>query len=201
MNTLKLGDRGQMVVRLQEFLNLNGYGISMDGVFGPGTERALKDLQKTQGTAVCVIADGIARQEMIDQILACAPKLDLWCNAIKSVEGYFAPGESSRNPRGTASWRNNNPGNLEYHRQIGTKGSDGRFAIFRTYQDGYNALKSLLIRAATGQMPAYRANGSLADFYAVYAPSGDDNDPMAYAQTVAKAIGVSVETKIKDLIN
>ena len=47
---LKRGDRGPAVIRLQRSLR-----ISADGVFGPGTERAVKRFQRRRGLA----ADGI----------------------------------------------------------------------------------------------------------------------------------------------
>jgi hypothetical protein len=47
---LKLGSKGESVKEIQEFL-----GITMDGDFGPKTERAVKEWQKTKGLFV----DGI----------------------------------------------------------------------------------------------------------------------------------------------
>ncbi|GKY88483.1 peptidoglycan-binding domain-containing protein [Sinisalibacter aestuarii] len=51
MSILKRGLKGAPVKRLQERL-----GITADGDFGPGTEKAVKDFQKANGLAV----DGIA---------------------------------------------------------------------------------------------------------------------------------------------
>lgn len=51
MSILKRGLKGVPVKRLQERL-----GISADGDFGPGTERAVKDFQKDNG----LVVDGIA---------------------------------------------------------------------------------------------------------------------------------------------
>jgi peptidoglycan hydrolase-like protein with peptidoglycan-binding domain len=51
MSILKKGMRGAPVKRLQERLGLNA-----DGIFGPGTDKALRDFQKSAGLAV----DGIA---------------------------------------------------------------------------------------------------------------------------------------------
>ena len=47
---LKLGSKGESVKEIQEFL-----GITMDGDFGPKTERAVKEWQKTKG----LLVDGI----------------------------------------------------------------------------------------------------------------------------------------------
>ncbi len=50
MTTLKLGSKGEAVKTLQAFLK-----ITADGIFGPGTEKAVKDWQKSHG----LIPDGI----------------------------------------------------------------------------------------------------------------------------------------------
>lgn len=54
MSLLKRGLRGEPVKRLQEKL-----GVEADGIFGPGTEKALRDYQQANGLAV----DGIAGPE------------------------------------------------------------------------------------------------------------------------------------------
>jgi peptidoglycan hydrolase-like protein with peptidoglycan-binding domain len=51
MSILKKGMRGVPVKRLQERL-----GVDADGIFGPGTDKALRDFQKSAGLTV----DGIA---------------------------------------------------------------------------------------------------------------------------------------------
>lgn len=126
-------------------------------------------------------------------------KLDLWCMAIQGMEGYIAP--CSQYPNGTVAWRNKNPGNLRFHNQLGNIGQDKRgFAIFPDYQTGYNVLKTLLINACTGKSTVYHPTMTLYDFYAVYAPSFDNNDPRNYANVVAKRLGVSANTQISNLI-
>jgi hypothetical protein len=66
--------------------------------------------------------------------------------------------------------RNNNPGNLEYGRfaiRHGAVGSDGRYAVFPTKEDGWNA-KVNLLKTNTYQ------NLSLRDAFNRYAPSGEN---------------------------
>jgi hypothetical protein len=56
---LKLGSRGEYVKSWQNFLNLNGYWCgAADGIFGPATERAVKDWQRDHLDA-CKEIDGI----------------------------------------------------------------------------------------------------------------------------------------------
>jgi putative chitinase len=58
--TVKKGSRGSTVKALQEKL-----GLSADGAFGPGTERALKEWQSANG----LVADGIAGPATLQKLL------------------------------------------------------------------------------------------------------------------------------------
>lgn len=129
-------------------------------------------------------------------------KLDAWCDAIKEHEGWFIPGQNASYPRGSVSYRCNNPGNLKY---VGQRRATGRtpgtnFCIFSTYDDGYAELKDLLVRAATGQSKYYKPEMTILEFYHVYAPSSDNNTPSSYAAFIAKRLGVDVSTQIKSLL-
>lgn len=56
MPTVKRGSKGRTVNRLQGLLTANGYKTSIDGIFGPQTERALRSFQANHAKPV----DGIA---------------------------------------------------------------------------------------------------------------------------------------------
>lgn len=49
---LQRGDKSEEVNGLQQALRDAGYDIVVDGIFGPGTERAVRDFQKRQGLVV-----------------------------------------------------------------------------------------------------------------------------------------------------
>ena len=53
---MKLGDRGHNVAMLQKKLNMLGYKLDEDGVFGYGTRNAVIKFQISKG----LMADGIA---------------------------------------------------------------------------------------------------------------------------------------------
>ena len=59
--TLSAGDRGDNVKTMQKAL-----GISADGVFGPGTKRAVKAFQKANG----LVADGVAGPATLGKLYA-----------------------------------------------------------------------------------------------------------------------------------
>ena len=66
MAILLKGLRGEPVKRLQEKL-----GVETDGIFGGGTEQALKDYQRTNGLKVDGIAgpDSFAQMGLYDLVL------------------------------------------------------------------------------------------------------------------------------------
>lgn len=121
-------------------------------------------------------------------------RIEDWALAIKKHEGYFA---------GSASYRNNNPGNFRCSSlvmgEFGATACANNLAVFPTYEKGWSALKQFLIYACTDQLRSYKSTMTLLDFYKVYAPSADNNNPLNYASAVAKDLGVSIDTKIADL--
>ncbi len=129
-------------------------------------------------------------------------KLHAFCMAIQQYEGYFAPGENLDFPRGTRAYWNKNPGNLKFRNQKGSIAEDrDSFAIFGTYEEGFVALQNQVILVANNKSDAYRdiQPVSILSFFKRYDSSKGDN-PTLYAETVAKEMGVPVETLIKDLI-
>lgn len=107
-------------------------------------------------------------------------KLILWGKAIETYEGA------------NKNW--NNPGAI--------RGLDGRFLKFQTYDEGWRCLLDYLKRAATGKHNAYPNGGetTLLEFQKIYSPSYDNNDPLKYAQFVAKRLQVDTSEKIKNLV-
>ena len=99
---------------------------------------------------------------------------------------------------GTISWRARNPGNIRsgdrYGAYPGKKAntkSAGSFAVFPDEQTGFEAIKQVL--HGYGHITVAKAMGK-------YAPAGDGaNDPDAYARTVAKQMGVTIDTFVDTL--
>ena len=54
-NQVSYGSKGSSVTELQKLLNNNGYGLTVDGIYGAKTQAAVKDYQQKNGLAV----DGI----------------------------------------------------------------------------------------------------------------------------------------------
>src|SRR6478752_3046324 len=97
------------------------------------------------------------------------------------------PLPQGREPRGI---RNNNPLNIEAGSftasQPGYQGSDGRFAKFETPDQGVGAAEKLL--------DVYNQKhgiNTIAGIVSRWAPQSDGNNVMAYADSVARDVGVS----------
>jgi len=96
---------------------------------------------------------------------------------------------------GTRNWRNNNPGNIEFGdfaRRYGAIGTDGRFAIFPTYETGRRAKEALLFETSS------YSNLTIAQAITRYAPP-TENNTTAYINTVANSIGVDPNTPLQNL--
>lgn len=121
-------------------------------------------------------------------------RIEEWAKAIQKHEGYFP---------GSASYRNNNPGNFRCSSlvmgEFGATKCVNNLAVFPTFEKGFAALKQFLIYACTDQLKSYKKEMTLLEFYSVYAPSADGNSPFNYSTAVAKELGVLINTKIKTL--
>lgn len=110
-------------------------------------------------------------------------------NIVKLADGNVVRQEGARN------WRNNNPGNLEFGdfaRRYGAIGTDGRFAIFPTYEAGRAAKEALLFNSSSySGMTIERAINR-------YAPPGE-NDTQWYIDEITKDVGVPSNTLTSSL--
>ncbi len=187
MQTLKINSFGPDVVTLQNNLIALGFHIKADGKFGPATQEAVEQFQSDAGLDMDGKVGKLTQAEIINElhIHSIMPKIDLWCEAIKEMEG--------------AKPERNNPGNLRFVGQAYAV-DDGGFCKFDTYEHGYEALKILLINACGGKSKIYHPTDTLIDFYKKYAPLSDNNNPINYADFVAKKIGVEPTTIINSLL-
>lgn len=124
-------------------------------------------------------------QPVVPEVVTPAPKKDLindFCLAIRDYEGK--PGD--------LNYINNNPGNI--------RDKKGKFLKFTTYDAGFAYLTDYVRRACTGKHDAYKPNYTFYQFFATYAPTGDNNNPKIYAEAVCKKIGLLPSQKISELI-
>lgn len=115
-------------------------------------------------------------KEMVEEVKK--PKIEDMARAIELFEN--APKE----------WKN--PGAI--------KGLDGKFLKFNSYQEGWNYLIDYLKRAITGKHRAYTGNETLLEFFQIYAPSEDKNDPLSYALFMSNHLKISIYKKVANQI-
>ena len=65
---VKLNDRGRDVIEVQKYLETLGYQVSADGIFGKGTEDAVKDFQESNDLIVDGIVGGSTLELLKDMI-------------------------------------------------------------------------------------------------------------------------------------
>lgn len=93
-----------------------------------------------------------------------------FCAAIANYEG--GPNDLNH--------RTNNPGNI--------RGMDGKFLTFKTWSEGFKYLEDYVARAATGNHKAYPKNCTIQQFFNVYSPTKDSNDPIKYAKYICQKV-------------
>lgn len=104
---------------------------------------------------------------------------------LKAQDERVVPAGDMSQPRGL---RNNNPLNIEAGQftqsMPGFKGSDGRFAVFESPEQGIAAADALLMRYGM------QGRNTPTKIIEKWAPASDGNNVSAYAGSVAKALGI-----------
>ena len=142
--------------------------------------------QLTNETARALVNQGFAA--WVTTMAETPAYLQAWADAITTHEGWFAPGSRAGMPRGSSSWRHNNPGNLV---------QKGQYQTFATYAEG----RAALIADLQAKVQKY-ANWTVLQVMERYCPPPDGNplnrgnDPIAYTAAVAKALFVMPATKV-----
>lgn len=127
------------------------------------------------------------------------PKIHRFCEGIGRFEGFYQEGAAAK--------KNKNPGNLRWtygkpypYGAIGL--SPARFLIFATNEEGWAALRTYVTNCASGKAKnkAFYPSMTIVQFFRVYAPAEDSNDPDHYAKWVAAFVGVGPDYQIKNLL-
>lgn len=108
---------------------------------------------------------------------------------VRDAEGNVFKLEGARN------WRNNNPGNIEYGdfaKSLGAVGTDGRFAVFPSYEAGRQAKEQLIFSS-----PRYQ-NLTLEQAISRYAPP-NENNTSAYLNQVVRGSGIPASTLMSQI--
>ena len=113
--------------------------------------------------------------------------LEALADSIWRFEGWVPPGVDPKLPDGSRSWRNRNPGNLRPVIASGVQAvpvDDRNYRVFDSLAQGWIALLNDISAKLEGSH-GLTDNSTLRNFFDIYAPSNDDNDPNKYARQVA----------------
>ncbi len=117
--------------------------------------------------------------------------IDSIAKAIAAMEG-FTSGASK------IAVQNNNPGNIRFWSK--NLPMVGGFTKFPSLDDGWNALNKLIGDYVKGRYTGGKSP-TLEEFFAKYAPSADNNNPVKYAQYVSSKTGIPLGVPLQDFIN
>ena len=137
------------------------------------------------GASAGAAPSGDSSQGQITQIVQAGPGF----NIVRYSDGRVERRTGARN------WRNNNPGNIEFgdfSRRFGAIGTDGRFAIFPSYEAGKLAKEALLFEGRN-----YR-NLTIEQAITRYAPPSENNTA-GYINSVVQATGAPANTPLQSL--
>ena len=66
---IERGAKKMQAQRVQEFLTLNGFAVSIDGDFGPATEKRVRDFQSARGLPATGVVDMKTNEELVAPIV------------------------------------------------------------------------------------------------------------------------------------
>ena len=132
---------------------------------------------------------------------------------IQSHEGYVPAGKYAYDPLGSPAYRNKNPGNIIWSELARSYGAVSfwthprtrhDFAIFPTYEDGFDCLCQLIETTFTTKTVNYYPEMTILQYFSKYSPVRENGVVVpnySYAEDVAQKLGVTIYTRVKDLLN
>ncbi len=96
--TVQTGARGQTVRRIQEWLNLHGFGLAIDSDFGPVTKRKVQEFQEDRGIATTGIVNPGTFEALVDPVRQVLVPLNLGRHTLGSLIQKYAETHLKQNP-------------------------------------------------------------------------------------------------------
>tara|TARA_R100000544_G_scaffold36682_2_gene25492 strand:- start:306 stop:737 length:432 start_codon:yes stop_codon:yes gene_type:complete len=112
----------------------------------------------------------------------------VWLGKAKSSVSSQATGDDKTRE---VALRNNNPGNI--------RSGKNSFKTFGTMKEGFAGLTNQLDLYKSGRSRNTTGRETLLEMMKIYAPSSDNNNPTAYAKTIAKELGISINDPISGI--
>lgn len=169
----------------------NSWGNDTDSINQSSWVIFTEDFLTNRGTGAGAFLPPQIMETQTNQIL------NKLCMAIQEYEGWEP---------GSRSFRNENPGNIDFeHQEFAVletipKGYNEKpvFACFDTYAHGYGALYDLWERICSGKVQEYTSSMTLETAMQVY--NGEGQNSIDYAAFIATKLGVPVDTQISTFV-
>jgi len=186
---------GSNAVQMSEELSAQAFTHKQDVYFGVGKAPGKNALTAHELTHVVQQTGRVQAQTVQRQSKINSKALEAGDTTTIKGKKYVVY-ENEIKTGGSLAWINNNPGNITYNAEAEGYGAyknkkNGIFAIFPDEGKGFYAIIAFL---------EARKTKNIAQMMNLYAPSGHGaNDPGRYADSVAKQLGVTKNTKVSDL--
>lgn len=97
--SVKLGSKGQVVRRIQEWLNLWGFGLAIDGDFGKVTKRRVEQFQEEQGLRVSGIVNTSTFEALVSPLSQTLEPISAKEHTFSSLAYKYAQAHLKQSPR------------------------------------------------------------------------------------------------------
>ena len=124
---IERGAKKMRAQRVQEFLTLNGFAVSVDGDFGPATEKRVRDFQTARGLPATGVVDMKTHEELVAPIVKALNPIAAGVKSLSALAAAYAKQHIKNHPR-EAGGDNRGPWVRSY---LDWDGKDARWCALR----------------------------------------------------------------------
>jgi peptidoglycan hydrolase-like protein with peptidoglycan-binding domain len=99
MDRSNAGPKMMRSQRVQEFLILNGFAVSIDGDFGPATEKRVRDFQTARGLPATGVVDIKTQEELVAPIVKALNPIAAGGKSLSALAAAYARQHIKNRPR------------------------------------------------------------------------------------------------------
>ena len=96
---IERGAKKMRAQRVQEFLTLNGFAVSIDGDFGPATEKRVRDFQTARGLPATGVVDMKTHEELVAPIVKALNPIAAGGKSLSTLAAAYAKQHIKNHPR------------------------------------------------------------------------------------------------------
>jgi len=96
---IERGAKKMRAQRVQEFLTLNGFAVSIDGDFGPATEKRVRDFQTASGLPATGVVDMTTHEELVAPIVKALNPIAAGGKSLSTLAAAYAKQHIKNHPK------------------------------------------------------------------------------------------------------